>query len=156
QFDYVVTMYGAMFAPRPERVAAELTRVCKAGGTIVMANWTPEGFVGRNFAATSKYAPPPPGIPAPFLWGKENVVRERFGNAVSHIHFTRQKALFDYPFRPEQVVEFFRAYFGPTKVAFSRLDVDGQSQLAKVLESLWHESNQSLDGNTKVEAEYLE
>jgi hypothetical protein len=84
------------------------------------------------------------------------VVRERFGNAVSHIQSTRQKALFEYPFPPEEMVEFFRQYFGPTKVAFSRLDPQGQSQLAKALESLWREYDQSLDGNTKVEAEYLE
>ena len=156
EFDYVVTMYGAMFAPRPERVAAELTRVCKSGGTIVMANWTPEGFVGKSFGVTATFVPPPPDIPAPILWGREDVVRERFGNAVSHIQSTRQKALFEYPFPPEEMVEFFRQYFGPTKVAFSRLDPQGQSQLAKALESLWREYNQSLDGNTKVEAEYLE
>ena len=156
EFDYVVTMYGAMFAPRPERVAAELIRVCRSGGTIVMANWTPEGFVGRNLDVTSSFVPPPPGIPSPILWGQEDVVRERFGTAVSHIQFTRQKALFEYPFPPGRVVEFFREYFGPTKVAFSRLDLADQAQLAKALERLWHEHNQSPTGNTQVEAEYLE
>ena len=156
EFDYVITMFGAMFAPRPERVAAELLRVCKPGGTIAMANWTPEGFVGKNFMLTSKFVPPPPGIPAPILWGKEEVVRERFGAGVSEIKFARRQASFEYPFPPAQVVTLFREYFGPTKVAFSRLDPAGQEQMAKALESLWSEGNQATEGKTLVPAEYLE
>ena len=82
-FDAVVTMFGAMFAPRPELVAAEMLRVCRPGGLIAMANWTPTGFVGRTFAATAKHAPPPPGLPAPVLWGDEATVRQRFGDRKS-------------------------------------------------------------------------
>lgn len=70
QFDLVMSMFGAMFAPRPERVASELARVCRQGGTIAMANWTPEGFVGKTFNLTSRYVPPPDGVPAPVLWGQ--------------------------------------------------------------------------------------
>ena len=121
-----------------------------------MANWTPEGFVGKNFGVTARFVPPPPGIPAPILWGREDVVRERFGSGAAEIQTTRQHALFDYPFPPERVVSLFREYFGPTKVAFSKLDPEGQLKLAQALEALWHEHNQSSNGNTKVEGEYLE
>lgn len=156
QFDYVVTMYGAMFAPRPDRVAAELLRVCKPGGTIAMANWTSEGFVGKNFKITAKHVPPPPEIPAPILWGDENVVRQRFGDSVSELNTRRQMAHFRYPFAPHDVVEFFREYFGPTKMAFLRLGEEAQQQLAAELESLWTEHNQDSNGGTAVDAEYLE
>ena len=156
EFDYVITMYGAMFAPRPDHVASELLRVCKPGGTIAMANWTPEGFVGKTFSTMSEHVPPPPGIPAPILWGKEDVVRERLGKGAAAIRTERLPARFDYPFPPEEVVGFFRQYFGPTQAAFSRLDAEGQEKLTKALTSLWREHNQSPNGRTLVEAEYLE
>lgn len=156
EFDIVLTMFGAMFAPRAERVAAELVRVCKPGGLIAMANWTPEGFVGKSLQITAEVAPPPPGIPAPVLWGDEPTVRQRLSKDVSKLTLTRQKARFDYPFGPKEVVEFFRQYFGPTQVAFSRLDEAGRSALALQLESLWREHNQATDGTTKIEAEYLD
>jgi len=108
EFDVVITMFGAMFAPRPERVAAELLRVCKPGGHIAMANWTPEGFVGKTFQLTAKLVPPPPGLPAPVLWGTEQVVRERFGKGVSKLTLTRQTIPIQYPFPPKEVVQFFR------------------------------------------------
>ena len=121
-----------------------------------MANWTPEGFVGKTFRATAQLVPPPPGVPPPVLWGDEQVVRQRFGNAVASLSATKRLAHFQYPFAPEKVVDFFREYFGPTKMAFSRLDADGQKRLAAVLQSLWREHNQATDGTTEVEAEYLE
>jgi SAM-dependent methyltransferase len=156
EFDVVLTMFGAMFAPRPERVASELIRVCKPGGLIAMANWTPEGFVGKSFRATAEMVPPPAGIPAPTLWGNEEAVRQRFATGISRLSLSRQKAVFDYPFGPKEVVEFFRQYFGPTQVTFSRLDQRGQSELASRLESLWVDHNIATDGRTKVEAEYLD
>src|SRR5258708_1238418 len=82
-FDAVVTMFGAMFAPRPEVVAAELKRVCRPGGFIAMANWAPTGFVGQTFKTVSSYVPPVPGMPAPVLWGVEATVRERLANGIS-------------------------------------------------------------------------
>src|SRR6185369_6877078 len=84
-FDAVVTMFGAMFAPRPELVASELKRVCRPGGFIAMANWTPNGFIGQMFKITSSHVPPPPGMPAPVLWGVEEKVRERFGEGISKL-----------------------------------------------------------------------
>jgi hypothetical protein len=121
-----------------------------------MANWTPEGFVGKTFRAMAEHVPPPPGIPAPILWGKEDVVRERFGGGISALRAERRPARFEYPFPPERVVEFFREYFGPTKTAFSKLDAEGQERLSKVLASLWREHNESPNGETVVSAEYLE
>ncbi len=156
EFDVVLTMFGGMFAPRPELVAAELIRVCKPGGLIAMANWTPEGFVGKSFQLTAEMVPPSVGLPAPSLWGSEPVVRERFSSGISKLSFTRQRALFDYPFAPREVVEFFRQYFGPTQATFARLDQPGQSQLASRLESLWVEHNLATDGRTRIEAEYLD
>jgi ubiquinone/menaquinone biosynthesis C-methylase UbiE len=156
QFDVVITMFGAMFAPRPERVAAELLRVCKPGGHIAMANWTPEGFVGKTFQLTAKMLPPPPGVPAPVLWGSEEVVRQRLGKGVSTLNLTRQNAVIHYPFPPKEVVKFFRQYFGPTKVSFSRLDEKGQAELAAQMEEMWARHNLSSNGDTKVSAEYLD
>jgi len=155
-FDVVISVFGAMFAPRPERVASELLRVCRPGGTVAMANWTPSGFVGKMFAMNAKHVPPPPGIPAPSLWGDENVVRQRFGSAAGQIKFARVMCDFRYPFPPADVVQLFRNYFGPTKVAFSRLDADGQAAMAADLERMWIEHNQATDGTTLIPAEYLE
>jgi ubiquinone/menaquinone biosynthesis C-methylase UbiE len=156
EFDLVITMFGAMFAPRPERVAAELVRVCRSGGQIAMANWTPEGFVGTQFRAVSEIVPPPAGVPAPVLWGDEKVVRQRFAKGVSNLVTTKQKAHLSFPYPPDQLVGFFRQYFGPTQVAFSKLDVGGQAQLSSRLQSLWNEHNMATNGNTSVEAEYLD
>ena len=155
-FDVVLTMFGAMFAPQPDRVAAELVRVCKPGGLIAMANWTPEGFVGKSFQVTAKMVPPPPSVPPPVLWGDEQTVRQRFSRTTSTLNLVRQKAQFKYPFMPKEVVEFFRRYFGPTQTAFLRLDEAGQTALAAQLESLWTEYNSASDGTTSVEAEYLD
>jgi SAM-dependent methyltransferase len=156
EFDVVISMFGAMFAPRPELVVKELLRVCKPGGLIAMANWTPEGFVGKTFRATANLAPPPPGVPAPVLWGDEKVVRERFLTGVAKLTTERHNVNFKYPFGPEKVVALFREYFGPTKMTYSRLDASGQAQFTSTLESLWKEHNQSTDGGTSIESEYLE
>src|SRR6266705_4740012 len=123
---WVPVMIGAMFAPRPERVADELMRVCRPGGLIAMANWTPEGFVGKSFQVIAEMVPPPAGLPAPALWGDEQTVRQRFAKGISKLSLSRHKAVFDYPFSPKEVVDFFRQYFGPIQAAFSRLDKQGQ------------------------------
>jgi ubiquinone/menaquinone biosynthesis C-methylase UbiE len=156
QFDVVITMFGAMFAPRPERVAAELLRVCKPGGHIAMANWTPEGFVGKTFQLSAKMVPPPPGVPAPVLWGSEQTVRERLGNGVSKLSMTRQNAVFEYPFPPKEVVNYFRQYFGPTQMTYSRLDETGKAELTEQMVAVWEKHNLSPNGCTKVEGEYLD
>ena len=155
-FDLVMTMFGAMFAPRPEIVAAELKRVCRPGGTIAMANWTPEGFIGQMFKTTGKHIAPPVGMPSPLLWGDEETVRGRFAEGVSNLQMTRRKIDFDFAMSPEDVVEHFRLYYGPTQKAFGALDGDAQADLRSDLETLWSKNNLATDGSTKVVSEYLE
>ena len=155
-FDVVASIYGAMFAPRPERVAAELVRVCRPGGTIAMGNWTREGFIGSMFATFARFIAPS-GMPAPVLWGDESVVRDRFGAGVSNLRTTRVIYRFDYPFAPVNVVEFFREYYGPTTRAFAALGETEGASLRKDLTDLWASHNQSGETNrTIVDAEYLE
>lgn len=155
-FDAVVTMYGAMFAPRPDLVAAELKRVTKPGGLIAMGNWTPTGFIGQMFKAVGAHVPPPAGMPSPLLWGVDEKVRERFGDGASKIETTPRNVAFAFPFSPAEVVEHFRIYYGPTYKAFGTLDENGQAALRKDLEDLWAKNNQATDGTTSVDAEYLE
>lgn len=155
-FDAVVTMFGAMFAPRPELVAAELKRVCRPGGVIAMANWTPSGFIGQMFKVSSTHFPPPPGMASPVLWGVEETVRQRLGEGISKLDTTLQKITFAFPFSPADVVEHFRLYYGPTQKAFGALDEQKQAALRKDLEQLWAAHNEATDGTTRVEAEYLE
>jgi SAM-dependent methyltransferase len=155
QFDAVVSLIGAMFAPRPELVAAELTRVCRPGGMIAMANWTPAGFIGQMFKAIAKHIAPS-GMPSPVLWGDEPTVRGRFAQGVSALQFARYNYRFDYPFPPADVVEFFRANYGPMERAFASLDSAGQDQLRAELVALWSANNLAKDNSTKVDAEYLQ
>ncbi len=159
-FDLVVSLIGAMFAPRPEQVAAELVRVCRPGGRIVMANWTPEGFVGQIFKIIAKHVAPPPQMPSPLLWGVEAVVRERLreglGGGITQLQVSKRMYPFAYTFAPADVVEFFRAYYGPTNRAFAALDVAGQAALRDELEQLWNQHNRATDGSTRYDAEYLE
>ena len=155
QFDAVVSLFGAMFAPRPDLVAAELTRVCRPGGMIVMANWTPSGFIGQMFKAIAKHIAPS-GMPSPVLWGEEAVVRERLRDGITRLQLTRHLFHFVYPFPPHAVVEFFRTNYGPMSRAFDSLDAAGQENLRHELVSLWSTHNQAADGTTKVDAEYLE
>jgi SAM-dependent methyltransferase len=157
-FDAVVTMFGAMFAPRPELVASELARVLKPGGLLAMANWNPASFSGQMFKVGSRHAPPPPGIPPPVLWGDEAVVRERLAPYFSGIHTELIPIDFDLPMNPAGAVAFFRKYFGPTQMAFNRLDEAGQAAFAADLEALWAGANVASDpgDRTLVRNEYLQ
>lgn len=155
-FDVVVSLIGAMFAPRPDRVAAELVRVCRRKGRIIMANWTPEGFVGQLFKTMGKHVPPSPLMPSPLLWGNEASVRERLQAHVSALQLTKRQYPFRYPFGPAEVVEFYRANYGPTNRAFAALDADRHKALRADLEQLWTQHNRATDGTTHYDAEYLE
>lgn len=155
-FDAVVTMFGAMFAPRPELVASELKRVCRPGGFIAMANWTPSGFVGQMFKTMSSHVPPPPGMPSPVLWGVEETVRERLGEGISKLDMKPQILKFTFPFSPAEAVEHFRLYYGPTQKAFGTLDETKQAALRKDLEQLWTANNQATDGTTLIDSQFLE
>jgi SAM-dependent methyltransferase len=155
-FDLVVSLIGAMFAPRPEFVAAEMIRVCRPGGKIVMANWTPEGHVGHMFKIIGKYVPPSPLMAPPMKWGDEATVRARLKEGTSSVQCTRRMYPMRYPFSPGEVVDFFSDYYGPVNRAKAALDEDRQIAMHDELEALWSKNNQADDGTTFVEAEYLE
>jgi SAM-dependent methyltransferase len=155
-FDTVVTMFGAMFAARPERAAAELLRVTRPGGRIAMANWTPASFIGEMLRTTVAYVPAPSTVPSPLLWGTEDHVRSRLEAGSATLTITRRLLTFEYPFGPEQVVNEFRLWYGPTLRAFAALEETKRDGLRRDLERLWTEHNRAKDGTTRVQSEYLE
>ena len=155
-FDDVVTMFGAMFAPRPDATAAELLRVCRAGGRIAMANWMPDGFIGQMFKIVGKHVPPAPGVPSPLLWGNEATVKERLGDQVADLRCTPRTITFNFPFNAAATVEYFRTYYGPTLRAFAALSPEAQQALRSDLEQLWGQHNRSRNGVTQVDSTYLE
>lgn len=155
-FDLVTSLIGAMFAPRPDMVAAELLRVSQPGGRIVMANWTPDGHVGQMFKTIGKHVPPPPLMVSPVKWGDEATVRERLEPGSTTLTCTKRLYPMRYPFGPAEVVDFFFEYYGPTLRAKAALDAAGQSALRNDLVDLWTSNNQAADGSTDVQAEFLE
>lgn len=154
-FDAIITMFGAMFAPRPDLVASEMFRVAKPGAIIAMGNWTPGGFVAKMFAANARFVPPPEGIPSPLLWGDDATVRQRLARAASIVTEVRRIRL-HYPFPPREAVQFFRRYFGPAHMTFNRLDAKGRAEYTAALEKLWTDANEATDGTTETWGEYLE
>jgi len=154
-FDVVMTMFGAMFAPRPERVAHELLRVVRPGGLIAMANWTPGSFVGAMLRAHTALVAPPAGVPSTLLWGDDASVRERLAGA-REVTLTRRTIALEYPLPPEGVVQLFRDWYGPTIRTFAALDPSGQARLFDDLTALWSEHNLADNGGTRVESEYLD
>ena len=155
-FDVVVSLIGAMFAPRPDMVASELLRVCRPGGRIIMANWTPSGHVGQMFKVIGSHVPPPPLMESPLKWGDIATVRDRLTRGAASI--TTEKRLYPmrYPFPPEQVAQFFFEYYGPALRALAALDDGGKAALRKDLVELWQRNNRAAEGVTHVDAEYLE
>ena len=154
-FDGVVTMFGAMFTPRPDVTAAEMTRVVRPGGFIAMANWTPAGFIGQMFKIVGKHVTPPALMPSPLMWGVEEAVRDRLRDGIASLETKVQSVVFRFPFGPSEVVEHFKVYYGPTNKAFGALDEAGQAALRRDLEELWTKHNRATDGTTDVESEYL-
>ena len=156
-FDAVVTMFGAMFAPRPELVVKEFARVLAPGGFLAMANWNPASFSGKMFKVNSNHVPPPPGVLPPVLWGDVVTVRQRLTPAFAGIETQLIPIDFSLPMPPPEVVTFFRTWFGPTQMAYARLDEAGQKALTADLETLWSTHNQSGDpARTHVPNEYLQ
>ncbi|MBE7180603.1 MAG: class I SAM-dependent methyltransferase [Terriglobus roseus] len=155
-FDTVVSMFGAMFAPRPERVAAEFARVLRPGGRLAMANWTPGGFSGLMFAVSSRHVPPPCGpdgislMPPPVLWGDPVIVHQRLDGMFCNIRTERVPISFDMPMSAAETVAHFRRYFGPTQAAFNRLDADGQQAMEADLVALWSGANTAPDSDHHV------
>ncbi|HET6571856.1 MAG TPA: methyltransferase domain-containing protein [Solirubrobacterales bacterium] len=154
-FDVVMSIFGAMFAADQERTAAELLRVCKPGGRIGMANWVPDGGVGQMFMTIAKHAPPPPGVKPPLLWGTEEHLRELFGGGISDLRVERKKSR--QAFRSaDHFLDFFRTYFGPTKVAFERVGADGEAALEADLRAYLEEQNTAGERALVLEPEYLQ
>jgi ubiquinone/menaquinone biosynthesis C-methylase UbiE len=154
-FDVVLSTVGVMFAPNQEKAAAELLRVCKPGGKIGLASWTPDGFIGGLFKTVGKHVPPPPGIKPPPLWGTEERLRELLGEGIFSLHTTRRSYAFRY-LSAEHFIDTFRTYYGPVHKAFEALDAAGQDALAGDLTELIHAWNTSGDQTAVLPSDYLE
>jgi ubiquinone/menaquinone biosynthesis C-methylase UbiE len=154
-FDAVLSTFGVMFTPDQDKAAAELTRVCKHGGKIGLANWTPEGFIGQLFKTLGKYLPPPAGAKSPALWGTEARLKEMFGASATSIKAERRNFNFRYR-SPEHFLDVFKSYYGPMLKAFAALDATNQQALRNDLLALIARMNRADDGTMVVPAEYLE
>jgi SAM-dependent methyltransferase len=162
EFDLTLSVFGAMFAPRPYEVAKEMVRVTRPGGRIVMGNWIPDDptLVARILKIAAAYSPPPPeGFVSPMTWGIEDEVVDRFGAAGiagEQIAFERASWNFDHPGTPEELVGLFRDYYGPTMNAFAAAAADGrEAQLRAELDALFASQNRAEDGGTEIAATFL-
>lgn len=155
-FDAVTSIYGVMFAPDHERAAAELVRVCRPGGRIALACWTPEGFIGETFRLFSKYLPPAPGLQPPVRWGDEAYQRKLFGDSAATVTGYPRTAIFRFRSAAENV-DFFRTYYGPTLRAFEALPPDRQEALNHDMIALAQKFDRNAGtGPIAIAADYLE
>jgi len=154
-FDVVLSSFGVMFTPDHERAAGELLRVCRSGGRIGLANWTPRGFIGRLFGVIGRYVPPRPGLASPSRWGAEDYLEQLFRAAASDIHVIHRDFVFRYR-SPAHWVDVFRTWYGPVHKAFASLPPDLQQRLEQDLIGLVGDFNTSGDSTMVVPAEYLE
>lgn len=153
-FDAVLSTFGVMFTADHDKAAAELLRVCKSGGKIGMANWTPEGFIGQVFKTIGAFVPPAPGARSPALWGTEARLQEMFGKGGT-VHVTRRDFTFRYR-SAQHWVDVFRQWYGPALKAFAALPAPQQDQLEQALIALIGRFNRAEDGTMVVPSEYLE
>lgn len=154
-FDVVLSTFGSMFAPNQERAAGELLRVCRSGGMIGMANWTPGGFIGELFRVNDRHVPPPPDVKPPTLWGTEETLRELFRDSVSSLTVNRRTFTFRY-LSADHWIEFWRDFYGPTLKTFAALDEAAKAALVQDMRELVGRFNQSGDETMIVPSEYLE
>ena len=154
-FDVVMSTFGVMFTPNQQRAASELLRVCKPGGRIGLANWTPESFVGQLFKTIGRYIPPPAGIQSPALWGTHDRLAELFGKADTSIRTTRREFVFRYR-SPAHWIEVFRTYYGPLNRTFAALDAQKQAAFTQDLLALMASGNASGDRTLVLPSKYLE
>ncbi|MDF2689847.1 MAG: methyltransferase domain protein 6 [Microvirga sp.] len=154
-FDVVVSTFGVMFTPDQERAAAELLRVCRKGGKIGLANWTPDGYIGQMFKTIGRHMPPPAGIRPPSLWGQREHLDHLFGHGATSIQARRKHFVFRYR-SPEHCLEVFKTFYGPVLKTFAALQPEAQEALRKDLLRLITEFNRSGDDTMVVPSEYLE
>ena len=154
-FDVVISTFGVMFTPNQEKAASELARVCKPGGKIGLANWTPDSFIGQVFKAIGKYIPPAPGVKSPALWGTKARLDELFGSTARTIRATNSQFTFRYG-SPAHWIEVFRTYYGPINKTFAALDAGKQAAFTMDLLALMERGNRSGDGSLVLPSEYLE
>lgn len=153
-FDVVLSTFGVMFAPDHDQTARELMRVCRPGGRIGVANWTPAGFIGKLFRVVGTHVPPMPGVRSPLLWGTDAHIQELFRGAATIAHTTRH-FVFRYQ-SPEHFVDVFRKYYGPTYKAFAALDAEHQRALEADLLALLRREDTGGPAGLVVPGEYLE
>jgi len=154
-FDVVMSTFGVMFTPDQDRAAAELLRVCKSGGKIGLANWTPDGFIGQLFKTLGKHLPPPAGTRSPALWGTEARINEMFAASAASIKAERRNFNFRYR-SPEHFLDVFKSFYGPMLKAFAALDPANQQRLRNDILALIASMNRAVDGSMIVPSEYLE
>jgi ubiquinone/menaquinone biosynthesis C-methylase UbiE len=154
-FDVVLSTFGVMFAPNPEQAAGELLRVCRPGGKIGLANWTPAGFIGGVLRTIARHVPPPAPLAPATLWGTGAYLSTLFGQGIRDFQTTWRDFVFRYP-SPQAWIDFFREYYGPLARAFAALDPAGQAALNSDLLALIARYNRSGDGTMVVPGEYLE
>lgn len=154
-FDVVLSTFGVMFTPNQERAASELARVCRPGGKIGLANWTPPGFIGELFKLIGRYVPPPAGVKSAALWGTEDRLRELFGESIASLETSHRNFVFRYR-TPQHWLDTFRTYYGPMQKAFGAVDAAQQEALAADLLYLVRQFNRADDGAMVVPGEYLE
>lgn len=153
-FDAAVSTFGVMFTPNQEKAAAELVRVVRSGGSIGMANWTPDGFIGQLFKTLGGHIAPPQGLRSPALWGNEDALNKLF-RSVESITTTSSHFIFRYR-DPAHFVDVFRTLYGPVHKAFLALDRDGQAALEADMLALIDRFNTAKDGSVRIPSEYLE
>ena len=154
-FDAVVSTFGVMFTPNQERAAAEMARVCKSGGKIGLANWTPDGFIGQLFKTLGKHLPPPAGVKSPALWGTKARIEELFKGQASAIGIESRAFVFRYR-SAQHFLDVFRTYYGPVLKAFAALGAGAQAALERDILALVGQFNRSGDGTMVVPSDYLE
>jgi len=154
-FDAVLSIFGSMFAPDQEKAAAELVRVCRPGGKIGLANWTPEGMWGQLFRVHGAYLPPPPGVRPPPLWGTGARIGELFGDAVRDPRMQKRKAVFRAS-SAQGWFDFFKTHFGPMITVLNALDEDRRARFTADIIAELERVNRADDGTLVAEAEYLE
>jgi len=154
-FDAVMSTFGVMFTPDQDKAASELSRVCRPGGRIGLANWTPESFIGQLFVTIGKYIPPAKGVKSPALWGTKARLEELFGKAAKEIRTASRQFTFRYR-SPAHWIEVFRTYYGPMNKTFGALDAGKQAAFTRDVLALMERDNRSGDATLVLPSEYLE